>query len=107
MVLTLAVLMAAVLAASPPDAGRANAQWPLSIEAAAQRLCRELKPDDAELVRKTPREDLISFHRGWGSGIRSSFGLWEGNTICGPRHPDECSMLIIERTWELLQRDGG
>jgi len=43
-------------------------------------------------------------------GIRNSLGLWRGNEklleSCGQGkrvHPDECSMVIIEAVWTILQ----
>ncbi len=60
-------------------------------------------------IKGTKKEDLIKYHFGWGMGIRNSYGLWKGNTellkSCGGEdiHPDSCSMVIINRVWDLLQ----
>lgn len=81
--------------------------WPKSVDEAVQHIVSKMSPEDLRLVRDTPREDLIRFHHGWGTGIRNSFGLWQGNRelleSCGGGHPDDCSMVIIEAVWERLQ----
>lgn len=74
-------------------------------------------------VRSTPKDELILFHHGWGTGIRNAFGLWKGNAALmrscaearGGRtgagtgaaflHPDSASMVIIEAVWLRLQTE--
>ena len=64
---------------------------------------------DKQTVRDTPKDKLILFHHGWGSGIRNSFGLWRGNRAlmedCKAKHPDDASMVIIEAVWARLQKE--
>lgn len=85
--------------------------WPKTVEEAAQRILETMSEEDRKRVRETHRQDLIRFHHGWGSGIRNAFGLWQGNTALlessGCVHPDDCSMVIIERVWEKLQAESG
>ena len=61
-------------------------------------------------MRTTPKDQLIQYHSDWGMGIRNSLGLWRGNEklleSCGKGkkvQADECSMVIIEAVWTLLQ----
>jgi hypothetical protein len=84
--------------------------WPATVQEAAQRVASELDAQSKERVRTTKKDDLIQYHFGWGMGIRNQFGLWRGNhkllNSCGNGeaiHPDECSMIIIEAVWTLLQ----
>jgi hypothetical protein len=67
-----------------------------------------MKDADRTRIRDTKKEDLISFHHGWGTGIRDEFGLWRGNTnlmtACHADHPDDASMVIIEAVWQKLQK---
>ncbi len=84
--------------------------WPTSVDEAVERLVSELDEVSKQKVRETPREKLGQFHRGWGMGIRNTFGLWQGNArllaSCGePIHPDSCSGVIIRAVWERLQKD--
>jgi hypothetical protein len=43
-------------------------------------------------------------------GIRNHYGLWHGNSrlieaVCGgPCHPDDASIIIIEKVWDALQQ---
>jgi hypothetical protein len=64
--------------------------------------------EDKRRVRETKKEDLISFHLGWGTGIRNDFGLWRGNTNlladCHTTVPEDASMVIIEAVWKKLQK---
>jgi hypothetical protein len=72
----------------------------------------ELGPTSKKTVKETPREDLIKYHHGWGTGIRNNFGLWRGNNSLmqsclalrenQQTHPDSVSMIIIEETWAQL-----
>ncbi len=94
-----------VLDSTPEEAE----QWPGTVEEAIEVILAELSEEDKVLVRETPRKNLVQFHHGWGTNIRNSFGLWRGNVdllvSCGSPdiHPDDCSMIIIERVWERLQ----
>ncbi|GEM_PF-1089120 len=88
-----------------------SSYWPKTVDAAAEEILSKMPSDSRARVRATPRKDLIQFHMDWGRGIRNELGLWAGNTAllesCGgdkAAHPDHCSMVIIERVWERLQR---
>lgn len=88
--------------------------WPLTVDAAARQIVAALDDESKARVRGTPKDQLIQFHLGWGMGIRNSLGLWRGNDAllesCGRGsrvHPDECSTVIIEAVWELLQFEKG
>ena len=88
-------------------------QWPNTLEDAVDKIVKGLTEADKETLRNTAREGLITYHHGWGTGIRNSFGLWRGNeelirSACGGElcHPDSASMAIIEKVWEAIQKDG-
>ncbi|XXF80249.1 hypothetical protein P2318_10990 [Myxococcaceae bacterium GXIMD 01537] len=95
-----------------PPIRAARSFWPTSVAQAVDILVADLDSASKDTVRQTPRDKLIRFHMGWGMGIRNSFGMWQGNTdlllSCGEAngHPDSCSRVIIEATWERLQKDG-
>ena len=80
---------------------------PSSVDEATEQIISEMSPEDQNLVRNTPKEDLIRFHHGWGTGIRNSLGLWGTNKELlqdtGKQHPDDASMIIIESIWARLQ----
>ncbi len=84
--------------------------WPTTVDGVVSDLIARLSPEDKEHIRNTPREDLIRFHSGWGTGIRNYYGLWRGNkqlieSACGkPCHPDSASQIIIEKVWEALRK---
>ena len=85
-------------------------QWPATVDAVVADILAGLSEQDKETLLRTKREDLIRFHHGWGTGIRNHYGLWRGNkellrSACGgePCHPDDASMVIIERVWEAVQ----
>lgn len=84
-------------------------QWPVTVAAAVTDIVSALSDANKVTLRETRRSDLIKFHHGWGTGIRNHYGLWRGNTkllesACGkPCHPDDASMIIIEKVWESLQ----
>lgn len=79
--------------------------YPNNINQAVVEILKGMSDEDKEKIKATPRNKLIRFHHGWGTGIRNSFGLWKGNneliiSSCGyPCHPDDASMKIIEAVW--------
>jgi hypothetical protein len=99
--------------AAPEDASFLTVdEWPRTCDEAVSWVVNHLDAESTEIVRNTPRDELIKFHHGWGTGIRNNFGLWRGNRelleSClalepGTQyHPDSVSMIIIERTWDRL-----
>lgn len=92
------------------------------INTEANRIVQDLKANFTEeglsVLRTYKREELILLHRGLGQHIRNTYGLWQRATECAttkiwtehgnlsgehPCHPDNFSMLCIERLWETLQ----
>jgi hypothetical protein len=112
LLLNLAVVLLAgcLAAAAQEDEPLGPDKWPTTVEAAVTDIIAGLSAEDKEAVRESKRDDLIMFHHGWGTGIRNHYGLWRGNdrlieSACGkPCHPDDASMIIIERVWEALQK---
>lgn len=80
---------------------------PKTVSEAVKILLERMSLENQEKIRNTPREDLILYHHGWGTGIRNDFGLWGKNfellKDTGEQHPDNASMVIIEAVWEALQ----
>lgn len=83
------------------------------MDEAADRILQGMSDADKQLIRSTPKDDLIQFHFGWGISIRNSFGLWGGNAALmrscamasGQAYldPDDASMVIIEAVWWRLR----
>tara|TARA_R110002033_G_scaffold81286_1_gene132089 strand:- start:99 stop:392 length:294 start_codon:yes stop_codon:yes gene_type:complete len=87
-----------------------QAGWPVTCDSAVAKLAAQLPQSDKEELAAMKRGDLILLHHGFGTGIRNEFGLWGGNFAliksCSGRrnaHPDDVSMIIIERLWDSLQ----
>lgn len=92
-------------------------RWPQTVDEAVARILAGMPEADQQMIRATPKDDLIMFHHGWGTGIRNAFGLWGGNTAlmksCAEAqgygadpafmHPDDASGVIIEAVWRRLQ----
>jgi hypothetical protein len=96
--------------APPPRSTVERDTWPTTVDQAARRIAAALDDVSRERVRTTRKDQLIQYHSDWGMGIRNSLGLWRGNAklleSCGGGkrvHPDDCSMVIIEAVWMLLQ----
>jgi hypothetical protein len=82
---------------------------PTSLEGAVEEIFSGLSEEDKVTVKETKFCNLIMYHHGWGTGIRNSLGLWQGNTellksACGSEqcHPDDASMEIIYGVWNKL-----
>ena len=86
------------------------AEWPTTCDGAVAKLSTELSQSEKEDLAATARDDLILLHHGFGTGIRNEFGLWGGNLALiescsgSPNsHPDDVSIIIVERLWGSLQ----
>jgi hypothetical protein len=53
--------------------------WPRSVDQAVDLLLAELSTESKQKLRSTPRDELIMYHHGFGTGIRNDFGLWANN----------------------------
>lgn len=105
------VFLAMPVAIAGEDAVLGPDEWPVTVDAAVVDIVAGLKEEDKETLRNTKREELIRYHHGWGTGIRNHYGLWRGNeelikSACDGNlcHPDDASMVIIEKVWETLQK---
>ena len=96
---------------SPPIPVTAETQdWPISVEAAVNRMILEMTDETKESIRSMPDTDLIKLHHSMGRGIRNRFGLWKGNNELlkdtGANEPDAASMFIIKALWKRLNEKG-
>ena len=85
-----------------------DSTWPKTLDEAVKICLLTLTPQQKELIKNTPREELTLFHSGWALNMRNEFGLWQSNKellkSCGAIHPDEASMAIVEAVWDRLKR---
>lgn len=95
---------------SPPPSIVERDTWPTTVDDAARWIVAQLEDKSKELVRTTAKDQLIKFHFDLGLSIRNGLGLWRGNDrlleSCRrgtTTDPEECSMVIIEAVWTLLQ----
>ena len=81
--------------------------WPKTVDEAVNIILTDMSEADKEAVKNTSWDDLIQYHFGWGTNIRNSFGLWQGNSAlvqdAKASNPDEASMFIIQAVWKELQ----
>ncbi len=86
-------------------------QWPTAIIDTVDSLLSRMSAQDKAMVKATKQEDLIIFHHGWGGGIRSYYGLDDGNLQLldaasgGTGDADRAAARIIEAVWLELQQD--
>jgi len=110
---TIMVLLLVLIQACTPevDAGTASkSDWPAICDSAITQLLLDLTQSEKDKIAAMKENDLILLHHGFGTGIRNQFGLWGGNSAlikdCSgskETHPDDVSMIIIERLWKKLQ----
>ena len=85
--------------------------WSTTVVETVNDIIASMSEEDKETIRSTNKDNLIQFHHGWGTGIRNYYGLWRGNDqlredACGKGcHPDDASMVIIEKVWESIRKD--
>lgn len=77
----------------------------LSLDGVIADILDNLTEEDVENVKSTKEEDLIYFHRGWGTDIRNKY--LHGNKRLmqniGTQEPDDASGIIIRKVWEILR----
>ena len=82
---------------------------PKNRKEALAALNQILSQKDRDHLKGMKKEDLITLHHGFGTGLRNGFGLWHGDSQivkdCGGGHPDEVSMKLIEEFWATLQTE--
>lgn len=109
LILIAAFLVFIWIATAEPEAGPellGSDDWPVTVEEAVHDILPRISPLVKLRLMLMKKEDLISFHFGFGTWIRNRYGLWRGNdklilSACGFRcHPDDASMKIIEALWE-------
>lgn len=82
---------------------------PTNVEDAVHYLLMQLPDEHRAILTAMTRQELIGLHHGYGSGIRNGLGLWGQNRALmnDPElkgmAPDDMSMILIEKAWELLQ----
>ena len=85
---------------------------PATLEAAVENLLGRLSAHDRAIIAAQSETGLDELNRyGLGAGIRKDFALWRGNRAlmadCGALNPEDASMAIIRRVWELVRWEGG
>lgn len=108
--LTLELLAGCSAGAQSSQGLEATKDWPATCDDAVARLSDDLPQSEKVNLAAMSKDDLILLHHGFGTGIRNEFGLWGGNfaliescTGSPSAHPDDVSVIIIERFWESLQ----
>jgi len=81
---------------------------PRTVQEAVDSILARMPPEDQSRLRATPRKELINTLHSWGRGIRNEFGLWGQNEPllkdCKTDSPEGASMVIMEATWDRLQK---
>jgi hypothetical protein len=83
---------------------------PTTVAEAVDYLLARLDPENRKALRAMKRDELISLHHGYGTGIRNELGLWgpvpihQDPEVAG-LFPDDISQHLIERLWEKLQSE--
>lgn len=83
------------------------------IEEIVASVMSSMDEEEKVFLRNTKKEDLIQFHHTVGSWIRNEFKLWGykftpelvDGVDMSPNHPDAVSMRIIEKIWELCNKE--
>ena len=82
---------------------------PKTVTEAVDILLSQMPEDFKRALRSKKKNELISYHFGWGLSIRSVFNLWDGNNELlkdtGTFDADDASMIIIEAVWQRLQQE--
>ena len=85
------------------------ASRPPTLEEIVEQILEDMSEADKANVVNTAEDDLISFHHGWGTGIRNHYNLHQRHALVkalGAEHPDDASMIIIKAVWQKLKDSG-
>ena len=85
---------------------QAEPNVPATLAEAHAALERMLSPDElAKIDAMASEDDMIQYHMGLGTGLRNSWGLWQGSALAkhmqelGFPHPDAMSGVIMGTFW--------
>lgn len=99
-------------AQKPPAAPKPAAPvWITNADAVVDDILAHLSESSRAIIRAKSRQELNVANASWGAYIREHYGMTRGNDAllqdaCGkPCHPDNASIIIMERAWEALQED--
>ena len=76
-------------------------EMPHNLEECFSELERQLTPEQLETFRDVKESEVIRYHRGLGTWIRNSWGLWRNSQLAeyfrnmGIQHPDDVSHEIL------------
>ena len=74
-----------------------------TVKEIVDHVLKNMTGADKLKMRNTKEDDLIMYHHGFGTQIRNTYGLWEGNPYLeketGKNHPDDISFEIIKAIW--------
>ncbi len=82
---------------------------PNTLDTIVEDIIENMSEADKASVVETSEEDLITFHHGWGTGIRNSYNLMHDKTLLkelGKDNAADASMVIIEAVWKALRETG-
>ena len=98
-------------AAQKPLPQAPQAAWLTSSDAVVDDILAHLNETSRAIIRAKSRHELDLANVTWGAYIRDHYGMTKGNDAllqdtCGkPCHPDNASIILMERAWEALQDD--
>lgn len=79
-----------------------------SLNAVVDDIVARLPDEDKTIIIGIKNENEMVKLYGLGVKIRNEYGLWDGNEAllnnCGTTHPDDASMVILERVWQVLKK---
>ena len=81
---------------------------PATLEEAVDSIIASLDVRSRKRLLAIPQDDLVLYHHGWGTRIRSEFGLWGRNerllADCGSPGMRACdaSMVVMNAVWNRL-----
>ena len=71
-------------------------------------ILKTLDPEDTARIKDTPEDELILFHRGWGTHLRNYYQLWHNKKLLqdiGEAHADDASGVVIREVWQRLRAE--
>lgn len=80
------------------DPGLGPVEWPTTVEATVADVVESLAEEDKATLRKTPKQDLIVFHHGWGMASATTTACGAATTSCA-KQPAARAAIRTKPRW--------
>ena len=96
------------LPSNGPQGAVGDVSIPKDLDGCLMDLNKLISQDDIRRIKAAPETDMFEYQLGWGTWMRSNWGLWKGSRLAqwfdaqGVTHPDDMASIILDSYWRRL-----